>query len=103
MATPITIVLSYYLAIVTYRFGLDPDNPTVPIVTSVIDLAGWPAFSSLCRYLECCRMDDDEPKTVKELLVELKDASELMVDLAYAAGSSTRRSWPERSAGWKSG
>jgi uncharacterized protein with PhoU and TrkA domain len=30
-------------------------------------------------------MDDDEPKTVKELLVELKDASELMVDLAYAA------------------
>lgn len=28
---------------------------------------------------------DDEPKTVKELLVELKDASELMVDLAYAA------------------
>ena len=28
---------------------------------------------------------DNEPKTVKELLVELKDASELMVDLAYAA------------------
>jgi uncharacterized protein with PhoU and TrkA domain len=27
---------------------------------------------------------DDEPKNVKELLVELKDASELMVDLAYA-------------------
>jgi uncharacterized protein with PhoU and TrkA domain len=27
----------------------------------------------------------DEPKNVKELLVELKDASELMVDLAYAA------------------
>ena len=25
---PITIVLSYYLAIVTYRFGLDPDNQT---------------------------------------------------------------------------
>ncbi|HEX6844686.1 MAG TPA: TrkA C-terminal domain-containing protein [Actinomycetota bacterium] len=30
-------------------------------------------------------MDDHEPKTVKDLLVELKDASELMVDLAYAA------------------
>lgn len=30
-------------------------------------------------------MDDREPKTVKDLLVELKDASELMVDLAYAA------------------
>jgi uncharacterized protein with PhoU and TrkA domain len=30
-------------------------------------------------------MDDQPPKTVKDLLVELKDASELMVDLAYAA------------------
>src|SRR5215212_6542116 len=30
-------------------------------------------------------MDDQPPNTVKELLVELKDASELMVDLAYAA------------------
>jgi uncharacterized protein with PhoU and TrkA domain len=28
---------------------------------------------------------DEQPRTVKELLVELKDASELMVDLAYAA------------------
>jgi uncharacterized protein with PhoU and TrkA domain len=28
---------------------------------------------------------DEEPKTVKDLLVEAKDASELMVDLAYAA------------------
>ena len=28
---------------------------------------------------------DEEPRNVKELLVELKDASELMVDLAYAA------------------
>ena len=40
IVTPITIVLSYYLAIVTYRFGLDPDNQTVPIITSVMDLAG---------------------------------------------------------------
>ena len=30
-------------------------------------------------------MDDQQPNTVKDLLVELKDASELMVDLAYAA------------------
>src|SRR3989440_10323059 len=29
--------------------------------------------------------DEEEPKNVKELRVELKDASELMVDLAYAA------------------
>src|ERR671914_967730 len=28
---------------------------------------------------------DEEPKSVKDLLVEAKDASELMVDLAYAA------------------
>jgi uncharacterized protein with PhoU and TrkA domain len=30
-------------------------------------------------------MADDEPRNVKELLVEAKDASELLVDLAYAA------------------
>src|SRR5436853_7703239 len=30
-------------------------------------------------------MADEEPRNVKELLVEAKDASELMVDLAYAA------------------
>ena len=30
----------YYLAVVTYRFGLDPDNQGVPIITSVMDLAG---------------------------------------------------------------
>src|ERR671923_643857 len=29
--------------------------------------------------------DEEQPKNVKELLVELKDASELMVDLAYGA------------------
>ena len=40
VVTPITIVASYYLAIVTYRFGLDPDNQSVPIITSVMDLSG---------------------------------------------------------------
>jgi uncharacterized protein with PhoU and TrkA domain len=30
-------------------------------------------------------MGDDEPRNVKELLVEAKDASELLVDIAYAA------------------
>jgi uncharacterized protein with PhoU and TrkA domain len=30
-------------------------------------------------------MSDDQPRNVKELLVEAKDVSELMVDLAYAA------------------
>ena len=40
LALPITIVIGYYLAIVTWRFGLDPDNHGVPIITSVMDLAG---------------------------------------------------------------
>jgi mgtE-like transporter len=40
IVTPITIVASYYLAIVTFRFGLDPDNQSVPIITSVMDLTG---------------------------------------------------------------
>ena len=38
--TPITLVVGYYLAVVTFRFGLDPDNQGVPIITSVMDLAG---------------------------------------------------------------
>jgi mgtE-like transporter len=40
LVTPFTLVIGYYLAIVTYRFGLDPDNQGVPIITSVMDLAG---------------------------------------------------------------
>lgn len=38
--TPITIGASYYIAVVTFRFGLDPDNQSVPIITSVMDLSG---------------------------------------------------------------
>jgi mgtE-like transporter len=44
MATAITIVVSYYIAIITARFGLDPDNHSVPIITSVMDLAGVLCF-----------------------------------------------------------
>jgi mgtE-like transporter len=40
MALPITMVVAYYLAILTTRFGLDPDNQGVPIVTSLMDLVG---------------------------------------------------------------
>lgn len=39
-ATAVAIVVAYYVAIVTARFGLDPDNHSVPIITSVLDLAG---------------------------------------------------------------
>lgn len=40
IATPVTIVAGYYVAISTYRFGLDPDNQSVPIITSLMDLSG---------------------------------------------------------------
>lgn len=44
MATLITIVVGYYIAILTSRFGLDPDNHSVPIITSAMDLAGVVTF-----------------------------------------------------------
>jgi mgtE-like transporter len=40
IVTPITLLAGYYLAIGTFRFGLDPDDQSVPIITSVMDLAG---------------------------------------------------------------
>ena len=39
MATVIAIIVSYYAAIITTRFRLDPDNHSVPIITSVMDLS----------------------------------------------------------------
>ena len=44
IATVVTILVSYYVAILTTRFGLDPDNHAVPIITSVMDLAGVLTF-----------------------------------------------------------
>jgi mgtE-like transporter len=44
MATVIAVLVSYYLAIVTTRGGLDPDNHSVPIITSVMDAAGTGCF-----------------------------------------------------------
>jgi mgtE-like transporter len=40
MATVIAAVIGYYAAVVTYRFGLNPDTHTIPIVTSGMDLLG---------------------------------------------------------------
>jgi mgtE-like transporter len=37
---PLTLLAGYYTAVVTTRFGLDPDNQGVPIITSLLDLAG---------------------------------------------------------------
>ncbi|HJS27742.1 MAG TPA: magnesium transporter [Actinomycetota bacterium] len=37
---PILLLAGYYVAVVTARFGLDPDNHGVPIITSLMDLVG---------------------------------------------------------------
>jgi mgtE-like transporter len=44
ISTLISIAVSYGIAVVTARFGLDPDNHSVPIITSVMDLAGVLTF-----------------------------------------------------------
>ncbi len=41
---PVILLVGYYLAIGTERFGLDPDNHTVPLCTGLMDLAGIVAF-----------------------------------------------------------
>ena len=40
MATVAVMVIAYYGAIGTYRFGLDPDNHGIPLVTSSMDFLG---------------------------------------------------------------
>ncbi len=41
---PAILALGYYLAVGTTRFGLDPDNHSVPLSTGVMDLTGVVAF-----------------------------------------------------------
>jgi mgtE-like transporter len=41
---PVILLLGYYLAVGTARFGLDPDNHSVPLITGAMDLAGVVAF-----------------------------------------------------------
>ncbi len=33
-------MIGYYAAILAHRFGFDPDNQTIPLVTSGMDLMG---------------------------------------------------------------
>lgn len=47
LATAIAIVVGYYIAVASTRFGLDPDNQSVPIITSVMDLAGILCFLAI--------------------------------------------------------
>jgi mgtE-like transporter len=44
LATAIAIVAAYYTAIGTTRFGWDPDNHSVPVITSWMDLTGTIVF-----------------------------------------------------------
>jgi mgtE-like transporter len=49
LVLPITLVVGYYLAIGTTRFGIDPDNQGVPFITSLLDLAGVAAILLVMR------------------------------------------------------
>lgn len=40
LSTVLLAFVAYWSATVSYRFGLDPDNEAIPIVTSVMDLLG---------------------------------------------------------------
>jgi mgtE-like transporter len=40
MATVTAAIIGYYAAAASYRFGFDPDNHTIPLVTSGMDLLG---------------------------------------------------------------
>lgn len=44
LATAIAVVVAYYVAVLSSRFGLDPDNQSVPVITSVMDLSGVICF-----------------------------------------------------------
>jgi mgtE-like transporter len=49
LVMPVTLVVSYYVAVLTARFGMDPDNTGVPIITSALDLAGVAAILFVMR------------------------------------------------------
>ncbi len=40
LVLPVQLVVAYYVAVLTTRFGLDPDNQGVPTITSSLDLTG---------------------------------------------------------------
>ncbi len=39
-ATTASVLVGFYSAVATHRFGLDPDNHSIPLVTSSLDLLG---------------------------------------------------------------
>lgn len=44
VSTTILCILAYYLSIATFRMSLDPDDHTIPLITSMIDVFGVVAF-----------------------------------------------------------
>jgi mgtE-like transporter len=44
IVTLVAIPVAYYIAVITARFGMDPDNHSVPIITSAMDLVGVVSF-----------------------------------------------------------
>jgi len=40
LATTASVVVGFYSAVATHRFGFDPDNHSIPLVTSSLDLFG---------------------------------------------------------------
>jgi mgtE-like transporter len=40
LVTTFLNLASYYIAILSFRFGLDPDNDTIPLITSLTDVVG---------------------------------------------------------------
>jgi mgtE-like transporter len=44
VATLVLVILAYYVAIATYRLGLDPDNHGIPVVTCASDLTAMVAL-----------------------------------------------------------
>src|SRR4029077_1089019 len=40
ISTIAAVIVAYYTAIATFRFGLDPDNHGIPLITSSMDLIG---------------------------------------------------------------
>jgi mgtE-like transporter len=49
LVLPITLIVGYYVAVLTARFGIDPDNQGVPFITSLLDLAGVAAVLLVMR------------------------------------------------------
>jgi mgtE-like transporter len=44
LVLPVTLAVGYYVAVLTTRFGFDPDNQGVPSITATMDLTGVAAL-----------------------------------------------------------